>query len=57
MTSSVRVLIADDDPLFMDALEAILGTESEIEAPAEPTTGRRRRGSRGSSTPTSSSWI
>ena len=31
MTSSVRVLIADDDPLFMDALEAILGIESEIE--------------------------
>ena len=31
MTSSVRILLADDDPLFMDALEAILGIESEIE--------------------------
>ena len=31
MTPSVRVLIADDDPLFMDALEAILGIESQIE--------------------------
>jgi DNA-binding NarL/FixJ family response regulator len=29
--TAVRVLIADDDPLFMDALEAILGIESEIE--------------------------
>ena len=28
---SVRVLIADDDPLFVEALEAILGAESEIE--------------------------
>jgi DNA-binding NarL/FixJ family response regulator len=27
----VRVLIADDDPLFMEALEAILGIESQIE--------------------------
>ena len=27
MTPLVRVLIADDDPLFMDALEAILGIE------------------------------
>jgi len=31
MTSFVRVLIADDDPLFIEALEAILGIESEIE--------------------------
>ena len=31
MTPLVRVLIADDDPLFMDALEAILGIESQIE--------------------------
>lgn len=31
MTSCVRVLIADDDPLFIEALEAILGIESEIE--------------------------
>jgi len=31
MTPSVRVLIADDDLLFMDALEAILGIESQIE--------------------------
>jgi DNA-binding NarL/FixJ family response regulator len=31
MITSVRVLIADDDPLFMDALEAILGIESQIE--------------------------
>jgi len=31
MIPSVRVLIADDDPLFMDALEAILGIESQIE--------------------------
>ena len=28
MTPLVRVLIADDDPLFMDALEAILGIEA-----------------------------
>jgi DNA-binding NarL/FixJ family response regulator len=27
----VRVLIADDDPLFVDALEAILGAETAIE--------------------------
>ena len=27
----VRILIADDDPLFMEALEAILGIESQIE--------------------------
>jgi DNA-binding NarL/FixJ family response regulator len=27
----VRVLIADDDPLFLDAVEAILGIESQIE--------------------------
>ena len=27
----VRVLIADDDPLFLDALEAILGIESQLE--------------------------
>lgn len=27
----VRVLIADDDPLFLDALEAILGIESQIQ--------------------------
>ena len=27
----VRVLIADDDSLFLDALEAILGIESQIE--------------------------
>jgi DNA-binding NarL/FixJ family response regulator len=27
----VRVLIADDDPLFLDALEAILGIEAQIE--------------------------
>jgi len=31
MIPSVRVLIADDDPLFRDALEAILGIESQIE--------------------------
>ena len=31
MTPSVRVVIADDDPLFIDALEAILGIESQIE--------------------------
>ena len=31
MTPLVRVLIADDDPLFIDALEAILGIESQIE--------------------------
>ena len=31
MTPLVRVLIADDDPLFMDALEAILGIEAQIE--------------------------
>lgn len=31
MTPRVRVLIADDDPLFMDALEAILGIEPQIE--------------------------
>jgi DNA-binding NarL/FixJ family response regulator len=31
MTPLVRVLIADDDPLFMDAFEAILGIESQIE--------------------------
>jgi DNA-binding NarL/FixJ family response regulator len=31
MTPVVRVLIADDDPLFMDALEAILGIEAQIE--------------------------
>jgi len=31
MTPCVRVLIADDAPLFMDALEAILGIESQIE--------------------------
>ena len=31
MIPSVRVLIADDDPLFVDALEAILGIESQIE--------------------------
>jgi DNA-binding NarL/FixJ family response regulator len=57
MTSSVRVLIADDDPLFMDALEAILGIESEIEVAGRANDGRRRRGSPGSSSPTSSSWI
>jgi DNA-binding NarL/FixJ family response regulator len=27
----VRVLIADDDSLFLDALEAILGIEAQIE--------------------------
>jgi DNA-binding NarL/FixJ family response regulator len=27
----VRVLIADDDPLFLDALEAILGIEAQIQ--------------------------
>ena len=27
----VRILIADDDPLFMEALAAILGIESQIE--------------------------
>lgn len=27
----MRVLIADDDPLFLDALEAILGIEAQIE--------------------------
>ena len=31
MSSPVRVLIADDDPLFLDALEAILGIEAQIE--------------------------
>jgi DNA-binding NarL/FixJ family response regulator len=31
MTPLVRVLIADDDPLFMDALEAILGIEAQIQ--------------------------
>ena len=31
MTPPVRVLIADDDPLFIHALEAILGIESQIE--------------------------
>jgi two-component system, NarL family, response regulator DesR len=31
VTTAVRVLIADDDPLFVDALEAILGIEAEIE--------------------------
>ena len=29
--SPVRILIADDDPLFLDALEAILGIEAQIE--------------------------
>ena len=29
--SPVRVLIADDDPLFLEALEAILGIEAQIE--------------------------
>ena len=28
MIPSVRVLIADDDPLFVDALEAILGIDA-----------------------------
>ena len=31
MSSPVRVLIVDDDPLFLDALEAILGIEAQIE--------------------------
>jgi DNA-binding NarL/FixJ family response regulator len=31
MTPSVRVLIAHDDPLFIHALEAILGIESQID--------------------------
>jgi DNA-binding NarL/FixJ family response regulator len=31
MSPPVRALIADDDPLFMDALEAILGIEATIE--------------------------
>ncbi len=31
MSAPVRVLIADDDPLFLDALEAILGIEAQIE--------------------------
>jgi DNA-binding NarL/FixJ family response regulator len=31
VSPSVRVLLADDDPLFLDALEAILGIESRIE--------------------------
>jgi len=31
LSSRVRVLIADDDPLFLDALEAILGIEAQIE--------------------------
>lgn len=31
MSFPVRVLIADDDPLFLDALEAILGIEAQIE--------------------------
>jgi DNA-binding NarL/FixJ family response regulator len=31
LSSQVRVLIADDDPLFLDALEAILGIEAQIE--------------------------
>jgi DNA-binding NarL/FixJ family response regulator len=29
--SPIRVLIADDDPLFLEALEAILGIEAQIE--------------------------
>jgi DNA-binding NarL/FixJ family response regulator len=31
VTDSIRVLIADDEPLFVTALEAILGTETSIE--------------------------
>lgn len=31
MSFPVRVLIADDDSLFLDALEAILGIEAQIE--------------------------
>ena len=57
MTPLVRVLIADDDPLFMDALAAILGIEAQIEIAGRAHTGRRRCGSPGSSSPTSSSWI
>ena len=56
MTPLVRVLIADDDPLFMDAHEAILGIEAQIEI-AGHMTGRRQCGSPASSSPTSSSWI
>jgi len=41
MTPLVRVLIADDDPLFMDALEAILGIDAQIEIAGWANRGRR----------------
>jgi DNA-binding NarL/FixJ family response regulator len=40
VTASVRVLIADDDPLFVDTLEAILGTEATIEVAGRAYDGR-----------------
>src|SRR4029078_7889999 len=43
MIPSVRVLIADDDPLFMDALEAILGVESQIEIAGRAHDGEEAR--------------
>jgi CheY-like chemotaxis protein len=43
MTPSVRVLIADDDPLFMDALEAILGIEAQIEIAGRAHDGEEAR--------------
>jgi DNA-binding NarL/FixJ family response regulator len=42
-------LIADDDPLFLDALEAILGIESQIEIAGRAHDGRRRPASPASS--------
>jgi DNA-binding NarL/FixJ family response regulator len=56
MTRVVRVLIADDDPLFVDALEAILGIEAQIEIAGRAHEGEEAMRLAGSSSPTSSSW-
>jgi DNA-binding NarL/FixJ family response regulator len=53
----VRVLIADDDPLFVDALEAILGAETAIEIAGRAHDGAKATRLAEELTPTSSSWI
>ena len=50
----MRVLIADDDPLFLDALEAILGIESQIQIAGRAHDGEEATRLAGELGPTSS---
>jgi hypothetical protein len=57
MKDAVRVLIADDHPLFREGMRGRLDRMDDIAVVGRPRAATKRCGCPGSSNPTSFSWI